>query len=198
MASRETVPAFDAARLLAGPSPTAARRCEEIDYASVVLTTMLVPASAVGRPLDASGFLVPRVERMLMTACTWASSKWSHLAAPGRIVLRVSAGRYGDERALQMEDEELVEQLLGELGETMHLRGYPSAWKVTRWERSFPQYAPGHLDRVAEIERALAADAPRIQVAGAAYRGVGIPACVNQGEQAAQAVMADIGAPRAG
>ena len=57
--------------------------------------------------------------------------------------------------------------------------------RVTRWPNGFAQYRPGHLDRVAAIEAALAADAPGLLVAGAAYRGVGIPACIRAASQVA-------------
>ncbi|MEY4372512.1 MAG: protoporphyrinogen oxidase, partial [Actinomycetota bacterium] len=60
--------------------------------------------------------------------------------------------------------------------------------RVTRWPRSFPQYLPHHLDRVAAIEGALRRDCPGLVVAGAAYRGVGVPACIRQGREAARAV----------
>jgi oxygen-dependent protoporphyrinogen oxidase len=48
---------------------------------------------------------------------------------------------------------------------------------------------------VAEIERAAAA-LPGLELAGAAFRGVGIPDCVLGGERAAQAVFADLGFAR--
>ena len=51
-----------------------------------------------------------------------------------------------------------------------------------------PQYGVGHLDRVARIE-ARAAALPGLSLAGAAYRGVGIPDCVRGGEAAADAVL---------
>ena len=55
---------------------------------------------------------------------------------------------------------------------------------MTRWPEAFPQYAVGHLGRVAGIE-AAAARLPALALAGAAYRGVGIPACIASGRRAA-------------
>lgn len=182
------VPAFAAAKLLTDTAPDAARQLGDIDYSSVALVAMAFPDDAAGRPLDASGYLVPKVEGLLLTACSWSSSKWPHLARPGRFLLRASAGRFGDERAMEMDDDTLVAALLDDLRTTMELRGEPSEVRVTRWPRSFPQYTPGHLDRVDAIEAALADAAPGIALAGAAYRGVGIPACINSGHQAAAAV----------
>jgi protoporphyrinogen/coproporphyrinogen III oxidase len=180
-------PADVSARLIEDLAPSAAAELEGIDYSSVVLTALAVPESAVRRPLDASGYLIPRVEGLLLTACTWTSVKWPHLATPGQLLLRASAGRYGDDRAMEMGDDELLAAVLADLAVTMdlHLDGPPSDVRITRWPRSFPQYTPGHLARIERIEGALEAAAPGIRLAGAAYRGVGIPACINSGRTAA-------------
>jgi oxygen-dependent protoporphyrinogen oxidase len=183
------VPAFVAARLLDGLVDEAATALGGIDYSSVALAAMAVPDESLGRPLDASGYLVPRVEGRLITAASWASTKWPHLARPGQALLRVSAGRYGDERHAELDDDDLVEAMLVDLRDTMDLVGPPSAVRVTRWHDSFPQYTPGHLDRVTAIEAGLAEGAPGLVVAGAAYRGVGIPATIHHARTAAAGLL---------
>lgn len=184
-----TVPAFEAAALLAGVSPAAVETLASVDYASVALVTMAIAPEEIQRPLDASGFLVASVEGLLMTACSWTSAKWAHLAAGAGagapVIVRVSAGRAGDPRALDLDDAALVSELLDELAPVIGLAGEPLEVRVTRWPRSFPQYAVGHLDRVAALEAAVAADAPGVVVAGAGLRGLGIPACIDQGRRAA-------------
>ncbi len=184
-----TVPAFAAAGLLDGVAPAAARLLAGGAYASVALVTLAFDDGALEGPLDASGFLVPRPEGLLLTACTWSSSKWAHLR-DGPVLLRASAGRMGDDRALDLDDTDLVGQLLADLDVTMGVRGEPAGIRVTRWERSFPQYEPGHLARVAALEAELAARTPGVVVAGAAQRGLGLPACITQGRRAARAVLA--------
>ena len=75
-------------------------------------------------------------------------------------MLRASAGRAGDERALALTDDELVAAVLADLSATMGLRAAPSEVRVSRWHRSFPQPRPGHLDALAAAEPALADAAP--------------------------------------
>lgn len=181
--------------VLATPAPAtaalldgdAASELAAITYASVTLTVLTYAEHAVRRHLDGSGFLVPRSEGRLMTACSWGSSKWAHWAKPGRVVLRVSAGRSDDTRALELSDDELVERLHAELSEVLGLSGPPDDAIVTRWPASFPQYAVGHFERVARIEAALPS---HVALAGAAYRGVGIPACIASGRAAAERLAA--------
>jgi oxygen-dependent protoporphyrinogen oxidase len=184
------IPAYRAAALLRDEAPAAARGLAAIAYASVALVTLEYPTSACARPLDASGFLVPRGEGLVMTATSWSSSKWAHLADGNSVVIRVSAGRFGDERVNALDDDELVRALVEEVGFTSELAGDPSAVRVERWPMSFPQYEPGHLDRVATIEAALAATRPGVVLAGAALRGIGVPACIRQGREAARSVLA--------
>jgi oxygen-dependent protoporphyrinogen oxidase len=184
-----TVPAYEAAQLVRGDAPAAASFLDDIGYASVTLVTMAFPASAVTRPLDASGFLVPRTEGLLMTATSWTSSKWAHLGQSDRVIVRVSAGKYGDERAVQLDDDALVRILAAEVGVTSGLTGEPAEVRVSRWLRAFPQYEPGHLDRIEHIENLLAESLPSVVLAGAALRGLGVPACINQGREAARTAL---------
>lgn len=181
-------PAFASGPVLARLSPAAAAELAAIPYASVAQVTLEYPADAVDRPLDASGVLVPRVDGFVLTAATWFSTKWAHYAHPDRLLIRLTSGRYRDTRALALDDEALVATLTGELQRLTPLRRPPTAVRVHRWLDALPQYLPGHLDRVARIEAALAVDAPGLAVAGATYRGVGIPACIDSGRRAAAAV----------
>ena len=185
-----TLPA-DAARALVAPvSVAAAELLGSIDYASVVLVSLAFDATDVDHPMAGSGYLVPAVEGRTITACSWASRKWAHVGSADRVVLRVSAGRYGDNRALALDDDALLEAVGADLAVTMGLDAKPHTVRISRWERSLPQFRPGHLELVAEIEQALAHDAPWLQVTGAWARGLGIPACIHQGRLAAQASVA--------
>ncbi|HLY82471.1 MAG TPA: protoporphyrinogen oxidase [Acidimicrobiales bacterium] len=178
------VPAATAAKLIKAVSPEAAAGLGDIRTASVALATLAYPAG-LPIPQDASGFLVPRGEGRLMTACSFGSRKWPHWSDPDTDVLRVSAGRAGDDRPFELDDERLVERLDVEVSEALHTTASPSAWRVSRWPGAFPQYAVGHLRHVATIDAALRRAAPHLALAGASYRGSGIPACIASGRRGA-------------
>ena len=181
------VPPGPAASLLEPHAATSAARLGGITSASVAMICLAYRAAEVGNPLDGSGFLVSRRDRRLMTACSWASSKWPDVAAPGMVVLRVSAGRTGDGRALALSDDLLVAKLHQELAPALGITGEPVARHVTRWVDAFPQYASGHAEVVAAVEHGLPAG---LEVAGAAYQGVGVPACIGSGRAAARRALA--------
>ncbi|HEX6786318.1 MAG TPA: protoporphyrinogen oxidase [Acidimicrobiales bacterium] len=188
-----TVPAPDAATLLGHLSPDSAAALRTITAASVAMITLAVPEDTISRPVTASGYLVPRSEQRTITACSWGSSKWAEWRVHGQAVLRISAGRDGDERALDLGDDDLLEAVLSDLDRHIGLRGQPTASRITRWFRAMPQYAPGHLERVDALTATLARDAPGLWLAGAAYRGLGLPACIADGRAAARAALATVG-----
>jgi len=180
------VPAGTAADLVGAASPEASAGLRAVEHASVVLVALAYRVAALPRPPAGTGFLVPAAEGRLLTACSFGSAKWPAWADQDHLVLRASAGRAGDGRALALDDGELVERLHGELAAALGLREAPVDSVVARWPGAFPQYTVGHLGRLAAVEAALAADRPGVALAGASYRGVGIPACIAQGRAAAR------------
>jgi oxygen-dependent protoporphyrinogen oxidase len=140
---------------------------------------------------------VPLAEQRTVTACSWGSSKWAHWSDGEQVVLRASAGRAGADASLALDDAMLTALVLDDLTPVLGLRGDPTAVDVARWPRSFPQYAPGHLERAAAVTSSLDRDAPGVVAAGASHRGVGIPACIRQGREAAAALCARL-SPGAG
>jgi oxygen-dependent protoporphyrinogen oxidase len=169
------VPAAPAARLLSGVSGTAAAEVGVLDYASVALVTLVLPDTGPLPP--GSGLLVPASERLTVKAVTFLSQKWGK---PGPAVVRASVGRYGEEADLQRSDEGLADVVAADLGRIVGYPVRPVERHVTRWGGALPQYAPGHLGRVGRARAALAGHGT-LALAGAAYDGVGLPACVRSG-----------------
>ncbi|MEE1941131.1 protoporphyrinogen oxidase [Streptomyces sp. TRM 70361] len=184
------VPAPVAARLLAEESPAAAAGLAEVEYASMALVTMAFRRRDLARVPEGRGFLVPSVDGRSIKASTFSSAKWDWCGAqdPDLFVLRTSLGRYGEEEVLWREDADLVELSLKDLGAAVGLTARPVDAVVTRWEDGLPQYPVGHLERVARVRRELGALAG-LALCGAAYDGVGVPACVASGRAAAEAVL---------
>ncbi|MGH9047115.1 MAG: protoporphyrinogen oxidase [Acidimicrobiales bacterium] len=199
------LPSGPAGELLAPHDANAAALERTIDYGSVAVITLSYPDGAVSLPRG-TGFLVPRNTRspiegggdgdVLVTACTFLDVKWPHLQRPGRLLLRASVGRFGDRRCEQMGDRELVARVAEELAALVGITGAPTASMVTRWPEAFPQYRVGHLLRVSGIEASVKR-LPALAVAGAPYRGVGIPACIASGREAARSVLESLEEPPA-
>ena len=156
----------------------------------MAVVALAFPATAFPSLPTGSGFLVPPVDGRSVKAVTFSSTKWGWYAgaAPGLVVVRASVGRMGEEAVLQRDDADLVDLVLADLTDALGVTDPPLDARVTRWGGGLPQYTVGHRGRVERI-RAAVAELPGLAVAGAAYDGVGVPACVASGAQAALEVL---------
>lgn len=178
-------PSHRAASLLKDVRPALADLLNRVPYADLAVVGALYRPEAISRPLDKTGFLVPKIEGLNMTAVTWVTSKWDYPGTSDWRVIRIFFGRSGDSRLTAKTDGDLVETALRELKLTMGLSEKPERTVVTRISSGMPQYLVGHgqwWDRVQERLTEL----PGLYLAGAAYDGVGIPDCVRQANQVGQ------------
>lgn len=207
------LPADPAARLLAAAVPDAAGLLGGVASASVAVVTLALrradlldpgaPADAGPDALPGSGFLVPPVDGRRIKAATFSFAKWAWVRRAGAaatgaaggadpvLLLRTSLGRHRDTVVLDRTDEELVADSLADLAAATGVTARPVDSHVQRWVDGLPQYAPGHLDRVAAVRAAVGA-AGGLAVCGAAYDGVGIPAVVASAHRAAAEVRAGL------
>ncbi|MEI4271445.1 protoporphyrinogen oxidase [Klenkia sp. LSe6-5] len=176
-----TVPAGKAARLLADVAGDAVEPLGGIPYASMAVVAMAFR----GQPLPpGSGLLVPPVTGRLVKGITISSQKWPHLDVDGLLRVRSSVGRYLEEEQLQRPDDDLTAAVVAEVAELLGLADpEPVDTHLVRWGGGLPQYLVGHVERVAAIRSAVAA-VPGLAVAGAAYDGVGVPACIRGARRA--------------
>jgi len=184
------VPAAPAARLLAAHAPVAATTLAAVETASSAVVTLAVERAGLD-DLPGSGFLVPPVEGRTIKASTFSFRKWAWTGelSDDLVHLRASVGRAREEADLQRDDADLVAVAVAEVAEAIG-RPLPRVVDahVQRWGGGLPQYAVGHVDRVAAI-RAAVETQPGIEVAGAVYDGVGIPAVVASATRAATATV---------
>lgn len=188
-----STPAHVSARLIGERSPRAAAVLAAVTYASVVFTTLAFRRADIPGDLDASGFLVPRDAGLTITAASWSSTKWDHLSGDP-VILRISMGHANDTRSIDWSDDRVLSAIAADLRTTMGITAAPVEHRITRYRDGFPQYTVGHLDRIAQLERDLADDAPDLAVCGMAHRGVGIPACIREARAAAAALRSRLSA----
>ncbi|MEU6766989.1 protoporphyrinogen oxidase [Streptomyces sp. NPDC046853] len=186
------VPAYAAAALLGVEAPAAAAELAGVEYASMALMTLAYRRSETDLP-EGSGFLVPPVDGHTIKASTFASRKWGWIADedPDLLVLRTSVGRYGESAILGRDDADLIDLSRHDLRAATGLDAEPVATRVTRWHDGLPQYPVGHHARVARV-REHVAKLPGLAVCGAAYDGVGIPACIASAYAAVDALGGDL------
>jgi oxygen-dependent protoporphyrinogen oxidase len=177
------VPAFAAAALLADEAPVAAAALRRIPYADADTATLAFPEAGLPE-LAGHGLLYAGGEGRGIRGFTWVDRKWPGRVPPGKRLVRA----FFAERTTGRSDEELVALSHARLRDLLGSAPEPEGWWVSRWPRGLPQYTLGHRGLVERIERALAA-VPWVRLAGAAYRGVGVPDAVRSGREAARGLL---------
>lgn len=176
-------PAHVSTNLLKKISPRASTLLDTIDYSSPIMTLLAYESDSFPKRPIGSGVLVPRPNRMLTTAVTFASNKWPGWESEGEFLFRISSGRHGDSRAWKLNDEALVSNLEVELQDILATKARSIRSEVHRWGKSLPQFRPFHDQLVSRIRESLPKN---LELAGSAYKGVGIPACILSGKEAAE------------
>jgi oxygen-dependent protoporphyrinogen oxidase len=181
------VPAGKAARLLRELAPGAAAELSGVESASMAIVSFAFAGISVP---PGSGLLVAADERLATKAITLTSQKWP-IETDGLTLLRASVGRVGETAALQLPDSELVALVRRELRPLLGVDAEPRDVLVTRWGGGLPQYAVGHVERIARVRAALAT-VPGLAACGAVFDGVGIPACIGSARAAVDQVVASL------
>jgi oxygen-dependent protoporphyrinogen oxidase len=180
--------AHHSATLLRDTAPTLSGELRGIPYASSATVSLAYPLAAFPRPLDGFGFVVPLVESRAIIACTYSSIKYPGRAPNGHVLLRAFVGGALQRERFDADDATMVTSVRQELAALLGVSDAPLLTRVHRHHQAMPQYRVGHLERMARIDREIAA-LGTLALAGNAYRGVGIPDCIHSGEQAAEAVL---------
>jgi oxygen-dependent protoporphyrinogen oxidase len=197
---------FDAV-IVATPANVAGALLEAVDrdmaddllgvtYSSSVTVTLGYHMDQLKHLPPGFGFLVPRSEGRRMLACTFVHNKFPHRAPADKGILRCFLGGARDEAVLNLTDDEIVDTVRKELTQLVKLEARPMFERVYRWRGAMAQYESGHIARIARIEKRLK-DIPGLEVAGNAYHGIGVPDCIREGMNAANAVVQTLSAAAA-
>lgn len=184
------LPPSPASKVLSTCAPDAAAAFDSIDMSSVAMTVMALAPGSLPVSNDVSGVLVPRLEGLHVTAVSIASNKWPGIS--DHQILRVSMGRRTDTRWRDMKEDERLATVIADLQTIFGCEIHPLDATIVEWIDSLPQYDVDHGIRIDAVESELASNAPGLHLAGAALRGLGLPACVQSGRDAANAALASI------
>jgi oxygen-dependent protoporphyrinogen oxidase len=190
-----TTPAYVTADIVQQLDPYLAEQLRAITYVSTATVSLGFRRSELTCPLNGFGFIVPAAEGRRINACSWSSMKFSQRAPDDCILMRVFIGGALAENLAEQDDASLIEIARQELREILGITAEPVLAKAYRWNKSNPQYNVGHRALISEIDHAADAH-PGLYLAGAAYRGSGIPDCIQGGIDVAQKIaQAQVQAP---
>lgn len=175
-----TTPAYTTADIVQQLDPYLAEKLRAIQYVSTATVSLGFMRSELRCPLNGFGLIVPASEGRRINACSWSSTKFSHRAPDDCVLMRVFVGGALAEDLAVQDEAALIDLARQELREILGITATPVLAKAYRWHKSNPQYNVGHRRLVAEIDHAVESH-PGLYLAGAAYRGSGIPDCIQSG-----------------
>ena len=180
-------PAYVAGKLMRPFNAEVADTLNSIPYNSSMTMSLIYDRKTFDHPLKGFGFLVPKLERRHLKACTWVNNKFNHRAPDDKVLLRCFLGG----ESYSETDQALVQAAQDELRTLMGLQAKPVASHVARWPDSMAQYTVGHAKRVLRI-KALMSGIPGIQLGGNGFYGIGVPDCIHSGKEAAQTIVQEL------
>jgi oxygen-dependent protoporphyrinogen oxidase len=131
------------------------------------------------------GFVVPPMRPDELLACTFVDQKFNGRVPPGGVLLRAFFGGHSGEALQGESDEQIIARARLQLARVLGPLPEATEAIVRRWPQSLPQYAVGHLERMAELESLLRA-VPGLSLVGSAYYGVGLPDLIRHGRAIAR------------
>lgn len=145
-------------------------------------------------PADGTGFIVSHNSDLVCNASTWTSRKWKHTSAEGNLLVRLFYKNINPryEELAAMSDEELTKVALEDIRLSLGVEAEPTVVNVTKWIDQMPRYDLAHNEALSKVVQQMATDYPNVLLAGCAYFGVGIGACILNGKKTAEQIISRI------
>jgi len=180
-------PAAITSKILYSIAPDSAELLNRIHYVTTATVTLGYKKEGFSHSLDGFGFVVPKAEGCSILACTWTSSKFPHRAPEGYVMLRCYLGGAIQEEIAEKDSETLEKLVRDDLQKIMGIKETPVFCKVFQNHKSNVQYHVNHSERIDAIMENLK-NFPGLFLTGSAYHGIGIPDCIQDGNQTAESV----------
>jgi protoporphyrinogen/coproporphyrinogen III oxidase len=181
--------AYDTAGMVKGFDTTLAEQLNRIEWSSSATVSIAFRKEDVKVPLRGFGFIVPRVEGRRINAATYSSIKWSYRAPDDHVLVRAFVGGgHHEELVHELDDAGMISMVREEFDTVLGLKADAKFSRVYRWYKGMPKYTVGHLDRIAQLDRTLAAH-PGLHLIGCSYKGIGIGDCVHEAQIAAEKIL---------
>jgi len=138
-------------------------------------------------PKDGTGFIVAEDSDLTCNACTWTSRKWTHTSKSSSLLLRLFYKKSNPayEQLNSLSEEELLKVAKKDIEKSLGITEKPISYEVTKWNELMPVYSLQHKSAIDTINAKMAELFPNVLLAGSSYYGVGIAACIANGEETA-------------
>jgi protoporphyrinogen/coproporphyrinogen III oxidase len=183
-----STPASQTAKIIEKTSTVASQLLAGIHYPPILSITLGYPKDRVVHPMDGFGFLIPRKERIRTLGSLFSSTLFPGRAPDGKVLLTNFIGGATDLAVDTTDDRDLAAEVSREISQLLGIDGKPEFVQATRYRESIPQYAMGHLQKLKNIDLALA-EAKGLHLRCNWSGGISVGDCVRNGELLAEEII---------
>ena len=136
------------------------------------------------------GYLAPEREKRFALGAMFSTHMFPGRAQDGKVLIEVLVGGRRHPERLELDDEEIIKQILADLGELLPLSEPPCFTKVLRPSSGIPQMEVGsHLQLLAWRKQCTQAH-PGLHLSGFGWDGIGINDMIKAAKRTAEAIAA--------
>lgn len=173
-----SIPAYEAAKLIRSMNSKLADALESIEYPPVAMVFFGYKSKEhIENPLDGFGFLVPRKENRSILGTIFSSSIFINRAPENGAALTTFVGGMRQPESVKLEETYLEEMVFNDLNDILGLEKEPDIIEIKKWNRAIPQYKPGHLKIVSQIE-SFEKENPSVLFASNYRGGIALGDCI--------------------
>ncbi len=171
------LPAYECARLLGPLVPGLEEALAPIHYPPVISVSLGFAREQVAHPLDGFGFLIPRCTGVETLGVLFPSSIFPGRAPAGHCLMTAFIGGRLNPDIATCSDAQIQERVLRDIRPLLGIEGDPDPVVINRWPLAIPQYELGHLERLQQVEAALAGH-PGLHLRANWRDGISVADCV--------------------
>jgi len=186
-----STPAPQTAKLLFQVDAALSALLSGIDYASLSVLHLGFDRGQITHPLDGSGFLTPRREKLSFNGNLWMSSLFSGRTPAGKALLSSYVGGARHPERFEWSDTHITDAICADLKPLIGLRGSPEFERINRHPQALPLYHGDYRGRLCEISNCLAKH-PGLHLAANYIGGVSVRERIFQGLKTAETIAATV------
>lgn len=180
-----TVPAYITSDIFNGWDEQLIKHLNEIYYPPVLVLYLGYNRSAINRPLDGFGFLIPSKEKKNFLGAIWSSVIFPNRSSEQTAAFTLFIGGSRNPEVGNADRDILVKRVRKEFELLMKINSEPVYLSTRFWERAIPQYNLGYIEHENYFDE-FEKKNPGIILSGNYRGGISVGDCIKNAELVAE------------
>ena len=182
-----TIPSYIAAEVFSGWDENLIKHLNEIYYPPVLVLYLVYERSAINRPLDGFGFLIPSKEKKTFLGAIWSSVIFTNRSDANKAAFTLFIGGARNPEVGNTDRDILIKRVKKEFELLMRINSEPIYTSTRFWEKAIPQYNLGYIEHENYFDEFEKGN-PGIILSGNYRGGISVGDCIKNAELVANKV----------